>query len=134
MSADVLKKLIGMQLVNWDEKEKILTVKKGENLYHLVFDDSDIGGCCGYNKFFAELYAHPHETERNPIITKVEIEDVGSDVWGEECDSFIITFFGESKPLLHMESASGSGSGWHYGACVAVRCKAMGIDESITSW
>jgi ATP-dependent protease HslVU (ClpYQ) ATPase subunit len=40
MSADVLKKLIGMQLVNWDEKEKILTVKKGENLYHLVFDDS----------------------------------------------------------------------------------------------
>jgi hypothetical protein len=134
MSADVLKKLIGMQLVNWDEKEKILTVKKGENLYHLVFDDSDNGACCGYNEFFAELYVHPHETERNPIITKVEIEDVGGDEWTKERDSFVITFFGESKALLHMESMSTSGSGECYGACVKVKCNALNIDERITSW
>lgn len=122
--------LIGMQLIGWDDGKKILTVKDRSKLFDLVFDDSDEGDCCGYNVFFAELFTSEEDLAQNPIITRVEVEK------NVECDEekAKITFFGGAKKLLKLESLSSSGSGWTYGACVTVRCKAMELDEVVTEW
>ena len=85
-------KLIGMQLVSWDDNEKTLTVKKGNDLFKLAFDDSDEGDCCGYNDFFVELLVSEDELKRNPVITNLEY--VHSDSEEDECDSLVLTFFG----------------------------------------
>lgn len=133
MSETFANKLIGMQLVGWDDVQKTLTVKKGDEVYKLVFDDSDEGECCGYNDFFAELLTTADELERNPIITNVLNEHTDDNRHGSY-EALKITFFGESKKLLHISSESGSGSGCCYGAVVSVKCAALGIDDSVTSW
>ena len=133
MSETFANKLLGMQLVGWDDEQKTLTVKKGEDVYRLVFDASDQGGCCGYNDFYAELFATEDEIERNPIITSVLNDRVVEDEWGNS-ETLNITFFGGSKKLLHIKSESGSGSSWCYGAIVTVKCEALGIDDYLTSW
>lgn len=123
--------LIGMQLVKWDDDKKILTVKKEDQLLDLVFDDSDEGDCCGYNEFFANLLVSDDDLSLNPVITNVEVlHNSDADDWQESK----ITFFGEAKKLLCIESESGSGSGWCYGACVTVKCDALGLSELVTSW
>ena len=123
--------LIGMQLVKWDDDKKILTVKNEDQLLDLVFDDSDEGDCCGYNEFFANLLVSDDDLSLNPVITNVEVlHNSDADDWQESK----ITFFGESKKLLCIESESGSGSGWSYGACVTVKCDAIGLSELVTSW
>lgn len=124
-------KLIGMQLVSWDDDRKIMTVKKGNNLFKLVFDDSKEGGCCGYNDFFAELFVSNEELKRNPVITKLECERSGDE---ENADSVRITFLGEAKKIMTINSLSSSGSGWCYGATVTVKCEALSIDETVTGW
>lgn len=123
--------LIGMQLVEWDDDKKILTVKDGEKLLDLVFDDSDEGDCCGYNEFFAELLVSDRELSRNPVITNVEVLHNGD---CDDCDKAEITFFGEARKLLCIESLSSSGSGCCYGACVSVKCDVIGLEELVTSW
>lgn len=124
-------KLIGMQLVSWEDATKTLIVQKGEERFKLVFDDSDEGDCCGYNEFFVELTASDDELKRNPVITNVSAERSGED---EDCDSLEITFLGESKKIMTISSVSGSGSGWCYGAIVTVKCEALAIDETVTGW
>lgn len=122
--------LIGMQLVNWDDDKKVLTVKAEDKLLDLVFDDSDEGCCCGYNDFFAELLVSERDVSINPVITNVEVleKDDG------DCSTAKITFFGEAKKLFSIRSESGSGSGWCYGACVTVKCDALGLSDLVTSW
>lgn len=123
-------KLIGMQLMSWDEAENTLIVKKGEEYFKLVFDDSDEGDCCGYNSLFVELFVSESELSRNPVIVKCEAKR-------EDCDNsdhMKLTFFGEAKKIMTIDSDSGSGSGWCYGACVTVECVGLGINEVITSW
>lgn len=124
-------KLIGMQIVSWDNNEKTLTVKKGEEQIKLVFDDSDEGDCCGYNNFFVDLYVTDEELKRNPAIVKCEVEYSEKD-W--ECEQLKLTFIGEAKKLMTIDSCSGSASGFCYGAVVTVKCKALDIDECVTSW
>ena len=124
-------KLIGMQLVSWEDAKKTLVVQKGEERFKLVFDDSDEGDCCGYNEFFVELIASDDELKRNPVITNVSAERSGVD---EDFDSLKITFLGESKKIMSISSVSGSGSGWCYGAIVTVKCEALAIDETVTGW
>ena len=129
--------LIGMQLVGWDSCEQILTVKDNERIINLLFNDSDEGDCCGYNDFFAELLVSDHDLSINPIITNVEVkndpEDSADYPW-DDCDHVKITFFGGAKKIFQIESTSGSGSGWCYGACVTVKCKTLDIDECVTAW
>lgn len=132
MTETFANKLIGMQLVGWDDEQKTLTVKKDDEIFKLVFDDTDEGDCCGYNTFFAELIATSDEIARNPIITNVLNEHHENSGW--ESETLKITFFGESKKLLCINSESGSGSGWCYGAIVTVKCEALGIDDCVTSW
>lgn len=123
-------KLIGMQLVSWDDNEKALVVRKGEEHFKLVFDDSDEGSCCGYNNLFVELLVTEDELKRNPVIVKCEAKRDDDD----DGDHIKLTFFGESKKIMTIDSESGSGSGWCYGAVVTVDCAGLGIDEAITSW
>lgn len=130
MTNTFANKLIGMQLVSWDDNEKTLTVKKGEDLFKLVFDDSDEGDCCGYNDFFVELLVSEDELKRNPVITNLEYERED----GEYGEALHITFLGEAKKIMTVNSESGSGSGWSYGAVVTVKCKGLDIDEAITEW
>jgi hypothetical protein len=119
-------KLIGAQILNVDNN--CILVKKGEEVYKLEII-SDDGDCCGYADFTTNLLYTPNDL-RNPVITNVSREDAEYD----NQDSSIITFFGESKPLATIESNAGSGSGWGYGACVSLHCKALGIDETLASW
>ena len=92
--------------------------------------DEDYGDCCGFNVIETKLYLSKSELERNPVITNVEKVDTS----GCECDSARITIFGEYKPMVEVNSESGSGSGWNYGACVTLRCVETNEDELITSW
>lgn len=123
----MLENLIGAQIVKVDET--FIEVKKDGKTFTLEINSHD-GDCCGYADFETKLLYSPND-ERNPIITNVKIEE------GQVSDSFdevIVTFFGESKPLAVIESIAGSGSGWMYGACVELRCKALDIEETLASW
>lgn len=129
--------LIGMQLVGWDQENQILTVKNDEQYLNLVFDDSDEGDCCGFNNFFAELLVSEQDLSMNPIITHVEVdrgENTPLDSSWHDLDRVKITFFGAAKSLFTIDSESGSGSGWEYGACVTVKCDAIGLKEFVTAW
>lgn len=123
----MLEKLIGAQIltVNNDSIE----VELGEKSYVLEILTDD-GDCCGYTNFTTKILYSENDI-RNPIITNVSKEYVDSEIVEEIS---IITFYGESKPLATIESEAGSGSGWHYGACVTLRCKALNIDEELASW
>lgn len=122
----MIKKLIGAQIVNVGDD--YIEVKKDGQIYKLEII-GDYGSCCGFAYFDTYLLYSP-EDERNPIITDIVLEDTTYD--GGE--SSVITFYGESKPLAKIESEVGSGSGWNYGACVTIRCKPLGIYETLASW
>lgn len=105
-------------------------VKKDGLEYDFYFEE-DCGDCCGYNTFNAYVLYEKY-SDRNPIITNVEVGG-GSG----ECDSLEITFFGESKALAKIESESGSGSGWCYGATVSLVFQPKDNDSlelELTSW
>lgn len=124
--------LIGMQLVGWDDQRKILTVKdENGKPCDLVFDDSNEGDCCGYNDFFAELLVSDHDASLNPIITRVEVKRPEENYFE---DNVKITFFGGAKKIFCIDSESGSGSGWCYGACVTVKCEAIDLYDYVTVW
>ena len=73
---------------------------------------------------------YSENNDRNPIITNVEfVEDDGYDG-----ASSVITFYGEHKEIVNIESNAGSGSGWGYGASVSLQCKTLNIDEELASW
>lgn len=122
----MMEKLIGAQILTVNEYS--IEVKLGENIFKLEID-SDGGDCCGYADFTTNLL-YTENDERNPVITNVSRED-GKE---EEGDSSVITFYGESKALVTIESEAGSGSGWNYGAVVTLRCKALDIEEYLASW
>ncbi len=122
-----LKDLIGYQLISIDDIK--IVVRKGNSTYELLIDE-DYGGCCGYNELNTKLFMSEDELARNPIITNVSMKDTD-----DECGNGAkITFYGEAKALAELNSYSSSGSGWCYGACVTVKCKALDMDEIITSW
>ena len=121
----MLKKLIGAQILMIDDS--IITVKLGDEVHKLEILSYD-GGCCGYADFTTNLLYSENDI-RNPIITNVEFERTGG-----YCDSSVITFYGEHKPLAIIECEAGSGSGWYYGAYVNVHCKSLDIDEDLASW
>lgn len=105
-------------------------VKKDGMEYDFYFEE-DCGDCCGYNTFNAYVL-YEKDSNRNPVITKVDVEDGGG-----EHDSLEITFFGESKALAKIESESGSGSGWCYGATVSLIFKPSdneSLELELTSW
>lgn len=122
----MLENLIGAQILTINDDS--VEVKLGGKVFNLEII-SDDGDCCGYADFKTNLLYSENDC-RNPIITNVTL-DVREDSDG---DSSVITFYGESKPLATIESEAGSGSGWSYGAFVALRCKALDIDEDLASW
>lgn len=117
--------LVGYQLVDLD-KNKII-VQKGERRFS-IYIMTDEGDCCGYNIIKANLYIG--DIERNPIITDIykDNEDTG---YSDKC---CITFFGEEKVLAKLDTESSSGSGWCYGAAVALDCKDLEINEILSEW
>lgn len=122
----MLEKLIGAQILTVNDDS--IEVKLGEKTFKLEIV-SDGGDCCGYADFTTNLLYSENDF-RNPIITNVSLE--GGE--GAYCDSSIITFYGESKPLATIESEAGSGSGWSYGAFVSLKCIPLDIDEDLASW
>ena len=65
-----------------------------------------------------------------PVITKVQYQDVSA---GDE-DAIVITFFGLDREIAEIFSKSSSGSGWAYGASVAVKCREINFTEVITQY
>ena len=123
-----LQKLIGSQLVG--ETCSGILLKKDGKVFELEID-TDSGDCCGYADFKKVLLIDEDNIKRNPVITKVEIIDGESDYDEESC---LITLYGENLAMATVEATAGSGSGWHYGACVTVKCPTLGIAGCIASW
>ena len=120
-----LRSLVGMTLLNLNEYGFTVENKDGEQL-HFVFDE-DEGGCCGFNKIKTTLSI---SKKNPPAITKVQYQDVTE---GEE-DAVIITFFGLDREIAEISAMSSSGSGWAYGASVAVKCRKINFTEVITQY
>ena len=126
-----IEDLIGYQLVSIDE-EKVV-VKKEDKQYTLrIYEDE--GECCGFNEIKTSLLITNEELNRNPIITNVTVEEEHEESWDHEGERCKITFFGELKALADIESYSGSGSGYYYGASVSLVCDALELNECLTSW
>jgi hypothetical protein len=121
------KDLVGFQIVSIDDSKVV--VRKDNKTYELLIKEYDCG-CCGYNVLETKLLISDDELNKNPIITRVERKCHEGDHDGECCK---ITFFGSSKPLASIDSESNSGSGWCYGASVSLVCKALELDETLTS-
>lgn len=127
---NTIKDLVGYQLISIDASH--IVVKKGYKKYVLEIED-ECGGCCGFNNINTQLLVSAEELNRNPIITNVTMENEDADDYYYG-DAMRVTFFGEAKPLAELCSFSSSGSGWGYGACVTIKCKALRLEEVITSW
>lgn len=121
----MLKNLIGAQVISIDGNE--IKVKLNESIHTLTLN-VDYGDCCGYADFEINLFYSENDS-RNPIITNIEI--VNTDSNG---DSSILTFYGENKELLSIESEAFSGSDYEYGACVSLVCNTLNIDEDLAIW
>lgn len=122
-----IKDLIGFQLVEINDNE--IKLKKDDKTFTLSIDE-DYGGCCGYNDIETNLFISKEELNRNPIITNIIIDKSESE-WSETCK---VIFFGEEKNIAELETNSGSGSGWHYGACAWVKCKELDLYEVLSQW
>lgn len=124
----MLSQLIGRQLVGVNNEGFTVSGYNGY-LKHYKFID-DPGDCCGYNEIEGKLLIDT-DPKRMPVITRVEqvVEE------GEyDCQLCHITFFGEDKKLAEINTESGSGSGWQYGACVTVKCVETGEEEVLSEW
>lgn len=120
-----LRKLVGMKLIDLNSDGFTVEDTDGER-FHFVFDE-DEGGCCGFNEIKTTLSM----SRRNPpVITKVQYQDVTA---GDE-DAIRITFFGLDKEVAENFAMSSSGSGWAYGATVAVKCREINFTEVITQY
>ena len=120
-----LRKLIGMKLIDLNRTGFTVEDTNGERL-RFVFDE-DEGDCCGFNKIKTTLSM----SKRNPpVITRVQYQDVTA---GDE-DAIRITFFGLDKEVAEIFAMSSSGSGWAYGATVAVKCREINFTEVITQY
>lgn len=122
-----LKDLVGYRLVSVCDDH--ITVRNGDSEYVLKIEE-DKGDCCGYNDIQSTLFITDEELSRNPIIVDVEQSNVDCG----ECEEGKLAIFGEYRPLAAIETESGSGSGWCYGACVWVECKELMINETLSSW
>lgn len=125
---NTLKDLVGFELIDADDNGMI--VAKDGKQYKLEFDECD-GNCCGYALIKSTLLL---KKGMNPVITNVVYNYYDDDDDNGERNKVTITLFGMSKALATIESESGSGSGWCYGATASVECKALGLNEVITQW
>ena len=120
-----LRKLVGMTLLDLSTSGFTVEDKDGER-FRFVFDE-DEGGCCGFNEIKTTLSM---SRKNPPVITKVQYQDVSA---GDE-DAIRITFFGLDKEIAEISAMSSSGSGWAYGATVAVKCREINFTEVITQY
>lgn len=120
-----LRKLVGMKLIDLSTDGFTVEDMDGERL-RFVFDE-DEGDCCGYNEIQTTLSM---STKNPPVITRVQYQDVTE---GDE-DAVVITFFGLDKEIAEIFAMSSSGSGWAYGATVAVKCREINFTEVITQY
>lgn len=127
----IFEDMIGSRLISLNNNElKILTPDGKVKIYEF---EEDYGDCCGYNDF-STLVIDPDNLNKNPVITNIEEAESDKFNNGDDGESVKITLFGEYKPLATIDSISGSGSGYRYGACVTLVCKETGEEETITYW
>lgn len=126
----MLSKLIGMQIVDIDETKII--VKGNNELYEIAIEDN-CGDGCGYNEIVTNLFVEKN-SNRNPIITNVEIID--EELFDEfnEYDEVIVVFYGENKKIAEISALSSSRSGYGYGANVRLVCKKLDIELMLTKY
>ena len=125
----MFNKVVGAQLVELNNNG--FTVKRGDEYFHFDFIE-DEGDCCGYNDISTNLFISPSMLSRNPVITKIDIEN--DDDTGEDSATCRITFFGKVKKMAEVETLSSSGSGYSYGACVSCVCRETEEKEVLSFW
>ena len=123
------KSLIGAQLVELNKDG--FTVVKNNKEYHFYFE-SDDGDCCGYADIETNFMVDDEQQNRNPII--VDITEVTPISKYRDSDFLIVNFFGEQKQIAKIECETGSGTGYRYGAWVAVSCKETKESKTLVSW
>lgn len=127
----MLENLVGYRLVEIDNCG--FKVKKDNDIKTFEFE-GDHGDCCGYNDVTANLLISEDELTNNPIITEVNYVNPAKMHSYDECERIVITFMGECRPIAEINSESGSGSGWRYGAHAWVTCKETNETETLTEW
>lgn len=127
----MIENLIGYRLIEIDNSG--FKVEKDGNVRTFEFDE-DYGDCCGYNEVTANLLVSEEDLAKNPIITEVNYDNPQKMRNYAYCEQIVITFMGESRPIAEINSESGSGSGWNYGAHAWVVCKETGETEVLTEW
>lgn len=120
-----LRKLVGMKLIDLNSEGFTVEDKDGKR-FRFVFDE-DEGGCCGYNEIKTTLSV---STKNPPVITRVQYQSVPAGAG----DAVVITFFGLNREIAEISAMSSSGSGWAYGATVAVKCREINFTEVITQY
>lgn len=120
--------LVGSRLVAMDNNGFTIQTPAGDTR-HYEFVEIE-GDCCGFSELTARLLFNPNDPTNNPAITTIEDDDEDDGF----SDTRTITFFGISGPLALINSESGSGSGWCYGAAMHVKCRETGEEEAITEW
>ena len=123
-----LKNLVGFQLVSINDSE--IVVKKNGVTHRLTFNRNE-GDCCGFTELETKLLISEEDSNRNPVITDVYINE-REDNWGGQVVR--VTFFGEYLPIANVYSVAGSGSGWCYGAAVSISCDSLKLSEELASW
>lgn len=127
----MLENLVGYRLIEIDNDG--FKVKKDDDIKTFEFDE-DYGDCCGYNEVTVNLLVSQNELANNPIITEVNYANPQKMHSYNGCDQIVITFMGESRPIAEINSESGSGSGWNYGAHAWVTCRETNETEILTEW
>jgi hypothetical protein len=121
-----LHDLIGFTFVGTNGDD-IITVEKDGKSYELEIC-IDEGDCCGWADFNTTFYIKGNE---RPGIVDITLEDDNPDC---EEDRVKVTFFGLHKKIAEINAVASSGSGWCYGACVTITCKALALEENIAEW
>lgn len=121
--------LVGGRLVSLNQEGFVVEVYPTYRKTFLFSEDP--GDCCGYNEVSSTLLVDT-DPKNLPVITRIEHVVDENSVW--DTQTCRITFFGEDKKLAEINTESGSGSGWQYGACVTVKCVETGEEEILSQW
>lgn len=125
---EIFDKLIGSRLISLDNDRMV--VEKDGKTYNLDFVLYQGGCICSYANITNTLL-YDVNSETNPVITKVEVNDEDKEADERE---ITVTLFGMNKAIATIEAEAGSGSGWYYGACVTVECKDLDIDDELVCY
>lgn len=124
-----LNSLIGAQLIFFNNIGFVVRMPTGEIRSFAYVEYG--GDCCGYNELETSLFFDEGDLAiHNPVIVNVTCEERGMSTGHQ----VTVTFYGANRKIAMIDSYSGSGSGWCYGANVTLQCIETGEETILSEW